>query len=57
LMGRPKMKSGVHVTSAMFVGWSKFDFVYLDYNGNVCLPVFAVLRPEFCVLKGCRQCQ
>jgi hypothetical protein len=57
LLGRPKMQSGVHVESDMFVGWPKFDFASLDYNGNVCLPMFPILKPEFCVKKGCDRCQ
>jgi hypothetical protein len=56
LIGKPKMKSGVHVTSEMFVGWARFNFIYLEFDGRVCLPLFPRVTPELCSLKGCDRC-
>jgi hypothetical protein len=57
LIGRPRMQSGIHVKSQMFKERMKSDFVYLEYNGEVELPLFPVLRADMCTLRGCNKCQ
>jgi hypothetical protein len=56
LVGRPKMRSGVHVTSEMFSGWPKFDFMYLEFDGKVCLPLVPIFKHNMCSLNGCGSC-
>jgi hypothetical protein len=56
LIGRPEMKSGIHVTSNMFKGYMTSDFVYLEFDGGVKQPFFPVLRANMCSRKGCDKC-
>jgi hypothetical protein len=56
LVGRPEMISGIHVTSNMFRGYMKSDFVYLEYDGRVGQPHFAVVRADMCSKQGCKEC-